>query len=83
MTKDQALQLIQDLATRHNGKVSWRTFLSEAGIPAQRIRRATWFCGWNQLLEESGLATSEFLTPRTPDDVIASKVADLILRLRK
>lgn len=81
MTKDEAKRLILNLAERDGGKVSFRRFIQEAGIPEQRIRKAEWFLGWNPLLEELGIATGTFYRDRTPDDEVASSVANLIVRL--
>jgi len=81
MTKDQAKQLILALAARSGGKVSFRTFISEAGIPEQRLRRESWFPGWNALLVEFGLSTGTFLKPRASDESVADAVAPVICRL--
>jgi hypothetical protein len=80
MTKDEAKKLILDLAARNGGKVSFRNFVQEAGIPEQRLRKAEWFPGWNALLKELGIATDVFHRPRTPEDEVASAVANLIVR---
>jgi hypothetical protein len=81
MTKDQAKQLILALAARNDGKVSFRTFVDEAGIPGQRLRRESWFPGWNALLIELGLATETFVKPRAKDEDVAEAVAVLVTQL--
>lgn len=82
MTKEKAILLIQDLAVKSGGKVSFRLFIKEAGLPEQRLRRAPWFNGWNNLLQECGLSGNRFFVDRTTDDEIAFAVAELVMRLK-
>lgn len=82
MTKEKAILLIQELASKNGGKVSFRAFIDEAGIPQQRLRRAPWFTGWNNLLQEIGLSTNRFFVDRTSDEDIAVGVAELVKRLQ-
>jgi len=82
MTKEEAIHLIRNLAASGGGKVSFRSFIEEAGIPGQRLRKEPWFQGWNLLLQELGLTTSRFLVDRIADEDAATAIAELILRLR-
>lgn len=82
MTKEKAILLIHDLAARNGGKVSLRSFIDEAGIPEQRLRKSLWFTGWNNLLQEIGLSTNQFFVDRTSDEDIAGAVAELVARLK-
>ena len=82
MTKEQAIIIAQDLAAKNGGKISFRSFIEEAGIPQQRLRKALWFPGWNKFLQEIGLSTKEFFNERTPNSDIVSAVAELVKRLK-
>jgi Meiotically up-regulated gene 113 len=83
VTKEEAIRLVRDLAARNGGKVSFSSFIEEAGIPKNRLRRALWFPGWNNFLQEIGLTTNQFLTDRISDGDIAVAVAELIKRLKR
>src|SRR5438309_1005857 len=83
MTKQEAIGHIRALAVAHGGKVSFDLFVQEMGIPAQRLRREVWFEGWNPLLAEIGLPTSEFSVARTLDDAVIASVAALIQRISR
>lgn len=83
MTKEEAVRLILDLAAQNGGKLSFRKFIDETGIPEQRLRREPWFTRWNNLLQEIGLTTEQFSNEQTPDDEIAAAVAELILLLKR
>ncbi len=83
MTKSEAIQLIRRLAPVHDGRVSFRVFVREAGVPEQSIRHEPWFTRWNLLVAESGFAPTEFDTARIPDEQVAASVGELIKRLRK
>jgi hypothetical protein len=80
MTKEQAVQLIRELAAARDGIVSFDVFVQETGIPGQRLRKEPWYTKWNDLLIEAGLKTNRFGKPRTPDDVVAGAVAEFIKR---
>lgn len=82
MNEEEAVRLVRTLAEKNGGKVSFRSFIAEAGIPDQRIRKEPWFPGWNQFIEKIGLETSVFEKERTTDEVVTAALADLIERLK-
>ena len=83
MTKDLVAQRIQALATERGGHVSLDTFLAETGIKDNWLRTQPWFDGWNNLLQELGLATKSFGVARTPPDTVARAVAFVVARDEK
>lgn len=83
MTKKDAITRIKTLAAERGGRVSFDSFVSDQEIPAQRLRQEPWFAGWNALLSEIGLQTSEFGVARTPDDAVIASVATLIQKIRR
>jgi hypothetical protein len=52
LNKGYVVNRIRELASSNGGRVSFDYFLSEIGIPAQRLRQQPWFPGWNALLED-------------------------------
>ncbi len=80
MTKDLVAQRIYALAKERGGHVSLDAFLSETGIKDKWLRTQPWFEGWNNLLQELGLATKSFQVPRSQPEAIARAVGALIAR---
>ena len=83
MTRDDAANIVRHLADRNEGKVSFRSFIHEAGISEHALRRAPWFPGWNAFLEELGHGTNAFSKPSISDEDVASSVAKLILQFER
>lgn len=80
ISKQQVVARIKELASANSGTVSFDRFLRDMDIPDQRLRQQPWFEGWNALLKEVGLQTSDFGKPRTSDDEVVDSVAEFIKR---
>lgn len=80
MTKDLVAQRIRALAQARGGHVSLDAFLPETGIKDKWLRTQPWFGGWNNLLQELGLATKSFEVPRAQPEALARAVGTLIAR---
>lgn len=80
MTKNLVAQRIHALAKERGGHVSLNAFLAETGINDQWLRTQPWFEGWNNLLQELGLATKSFGVPRAQPEAVARAVGALIAR---
>lgn len=80
LTKQQVVARVKELAAANGGSVGYKRFLRETGIPDQRLRHQPWYEGWNALLREIGIQTSNFGTPRTSDDEVIASVAGFIKR---
>ena len=80
MTKDLVAQRIHALAQARGGHVSLDAFLAETGIKDKWLRTQPWFGGWNNLLQELGLATKSFEVPRAQPEAVARAVGALIAR---
>jgi hypothetical protein len=79
--KETIVERVREIAKANGGKVSFRNFVQETGIPGQRLRKQEWFQGWNRLLEESGVSTSSFARPSIPREFIAANVIRIAERL--
>jgi hypothetical protein len=80
MTKDLVAQRIHALAQERGGHMSLGAFLAETGINDKWLRTQPWFEGWNNLLQELGLATKSFGAVRAQPEAVAHAVAALIAR---
>ncbi len=78
LSKLKVIARIKELAAANGGTIGLDRFLRDMDIPGQRLRQQPWFNGWNALLQEIGVQTSDFGNERTPDDDVISSVAELI-----
>jgi len=82
LTRDELLSRIRRIASLRGGRVSFREFVAESGIPEKEVQIVLEGT-WNEALAEIGLPTSSFVRPRIEDASILEAIARLIVRMKK